>query len=40
MGVQASPGMAAITALTLGSIETVTENSAPARRIEAITLAA
>ena len=32
--------MAAIAALTFGSIETVTENSAPARRIAAITLAA
>ena len=40
MAVQASSGMAAIAALTLGSIETVTENSAPARRMAAITLAA
>ena len=40
MAVQASSGMAAIAALTLGSIGTVTENSAPARRIAAITLAA
>ena len=40
MAVQASSGMAAIAALTLGSIGTVTENRAPARRIAAITLAA
>ena len=40
MAVQASPGMAAMAALTLGSIGTVTENRAPARRIAAITLAA
>jgi hypothetical protein len=39
-GVQASPGMAAIAALTLGSIGTVTENRAAARRIAAITVAA
>ena len=40
MAVQASPGMAAIAALTLGSIGTVTENTASARPIAAITLAA
>ncbi len=32
MGVQAVSGMAAIAALTLGSIRTVTEKNAPARR--------
>ena len=40
MAVQASSGMAATAALTLGSIGTVTENRAPARRTAAITLAA
>ena len=40
MAVQASSGMAAIAALTLESSGTVTENSAPARRIAAITAAA
>jgi hypothetical protein len=39
IAVQASPGMAAIAVLTLGSIGTVTENSAPARRIAVITFA-
>ncbi len=33
MGVQAVSGMAAIAALTLGSIRTVTEKNAPARQL-------
>jgi hypothetical protein len=32
MGLQASPGMPAIAAATLGSMRTVTEKCAPARR--------
>jgi hypothetical protein len=39
MGVQAVPGMAAIAALTLGSIGTVTGKNAPAARMEPVNAA-